>query len=42
VTGVAGVTSGDALDVLPVPPSVEVICTELFLVPAVVPVTFAT
>ena len=38
----AGVTSSVAVAVLPVPPSVEVICTELFLVPAVVPVTFVT
>jgi hypothetical protein len=29
-----------ALDVLPVPPSVEVTCTLLFFTPAVVPVTF--
>jgi len=29
----------DALDVLPVPPSVEVIATLLFFIPAVVPVT---
>src|SRR5258708_10267354 len=31
----------DALEVLPVPPSVEVICTELFFTPVVVPCTSA-
>jgi hypothetical protein len=40
--GDGATTVTDALEVLPVPPSVEVICTELFLVPAVVPVTFVT
>ena len=39
------ITGGDdtvteAFDVLPVPPSVEVTCTELFFTPAVVPCTF--
>ena len=31
----------DAVDVLPAPPSVEVICTLLFFTPAAVPTTFA-
>src|ERR1700684_4522938 len=31
-----------ALDVLPVPPSLEVAATELFFTPVVVPVTFTT
>ena len=35
----AAVTVRLALDVFPGPPSVEVTCTELFLTPAVVPVT---
>ena len=35
----AAVTVRLALEVLPVPPSVEVTCTELFFNPAVVPVT---
>src|SRR6266700_2141129 len=39
ITGVAP-TSTLALDVLPVPPSVDVTCTLLFFTPAVVPVTF--
>src|SRR5438445_6199861 len=30
----------EAFEVLPVPPSVEVTCTELFFTPAVVPCTF--
>src|SRR5882724_622054 len=39
ITGGA-TTVMEALEVFPVPPSVEVTCTLLFLVPAVVPVTF--
>ena len=36
----APITVKDAFEVLPVPASVEVIWTELFLTPALVPVTF--
>jgi hypothetical protein len=39
ITG-AVTTVMEALEVLPVPPSVEVMVTELFFTPAVVPVTF--
>src|SRR5258708_11204801 len=40
ITGGAS-TVIDAVEVLPVPPSVEVICTELFFTPVVVPCTSA-
>src|SRR5207302_11519472 len=39
ITGGA-ITVIDALEVFPVPPSVDVTCTLLFFTPAVVPVTF--